>query len=107
MKFEDWHTHNSLCRHTTVSIENYIRRAIKFDLNVIRISDHFPYEFLISELPLIKNIPYQEYAMTLAEVESYFYQLDNLKEKYKNQKRMIKREILSISKISKDSKFCI
>ena len=46
MQFEDWHTHNALCRHAVGSIEDYIKIAIEGGLNVIGISDHFPYEYL-------------------------------------------------------------
>ena len=54
MKFEDWHTHNLLCRHAIGNIEDYIIKAIELDLNIIGISDHFPYDFLKN----IERIPY-------------------------------------------------
>jgi len=85
MLYEDWHTHNSLCRHAVGSIEDYIRRAIQLNLNVIGVSDHFPYEYLSSEIPSLKDIPYEGYAMPTNNLESYILQLDELKEKYVNQ----------------------
>ena len=85
MRYEDWHTHNSLCRHAVGSIEDYIRKAIQLNLNVIGVSDHFPYEYLSSEIPSLKDIPYEGYAMPTNNLESYILQLDELKEKYMNQ----------------------
>ena len=85
MQYEDWHTHNSLCRHAIGSIEDYVKMAINFDLNVIGISDHFPYEYLRSELPSLEQIPYEEYAMPLYDLEIYFLELENLREKYLDQ----------------------
>jgi len=85
MKYEDWHTHNSLCHHATGTPEDYIERAIEIELNVIGFSDHFPYEYLTATIPSIKKIHYQEYAMTLAEVDEYLSKLENLKTQHKDQ----------------------
>ncbi|MHA1349860.1 MAG: histidinol-phosphatase HisJ [Promethearchaeota archaeon] len=85
MQYEDWHTHNSLCKHAVGTIEDYVKKAIELDLNVIGISDHFPYEYLSSEIPSLKDIPYEGYAMPTNNLETYILQLDNLKEKYVNQ----------------------
>ena len=85
MRYEDWHTHNSLCRHAVGYIEDYIRKAIQLNLNVIGVSDHFPYEYLSSEIPSLKDIPYEGYAMPTNNLESYILQLDELKEKFMNQ----------------------
>ena len=85
MQFEDWHTHNSLCKHAVGTIEDYVKKAIELNLNVIGVSDHFPYEYLSSEIPSLKDIPYEGYAMPTNNLESYILQLDELKEKYMNQ----------------------
>ena len=85
MQFEDWHTHNSLCRHAVGSIEDYIKIAIKRNLDVIGISDHFPYEYLSAEIPSLVDIPYEGYAMPTNNLEGYILQLDNLREKYADQ----------------------
>ena len=82
MRYEDWHTHNKLCKHAVGSIEDYIKKAIELDLNVIGISDHFPYEYLASELPTLDQIPYEEYAMPLYDLDNYMLQLEKLREKY-------------------------
>ena len=85
MRYEDWHTHNSLCKHAVGTIEDYVKKAIELGLNVIGISDHFPYEYLSSEIPSLEDIPYEEYAMHTNNLESYFLELEKLREKYFNQ----------------------
>ena len=85
MRYEDWHTHNSLCKHAVGTIEDYIRKGVLLNLNVIGISDHFPYEYLSSEIPSLEDIPYEEYAMPLYDLESYIIQLEKLREKYIDQ----------------------
>jgi len=85
MQYEDWHTHNALCRHAVGSVEDYIKKAIEFNVDLIGISDHFPYEYLSSEIPSLGDIPYEEYAMPLYDLESYILQLENLREKYIDQ----------------------
>ena len=78
---EDWHTHSSLCRHAVGNLEDYVKKAIEYNLNSIGFSDHFPYEFLKN----IDNIPYKEYSMTLEEIEDYLSVAESLREKYKTQ----------------------
>jgi len=85
MILEDWHTHNELCRHAVGTIEDYIKEAIQLRLDLIGISDHFPYEYLMNSSVLIEEVPYQEYAMKLKEIESYFSTIEKLKMKYNNQ----------------------
>ena len=85
MVLEDWHSHNNLCRHAEGSIEDYIKRAIEMKLELIGISDHFPYEYLENSLVSIYEIPYQEYAMRLNEVDSYLSSIEKLKIKYNNE----------------------
>ncbi|MFW9772711.1 MAG: histidinol-phosphatase HisJ family protein, partial [Candidatus Thorarchaeota archaeon] len=81
MILEDYHTHNAACKHASGSIEDYIRSAIRFKLRTIGISDHFPYEFLED----IERIPYDEYAITLPEIENYLTTSEELREKYKDE----------------------
>jgi histidinol-phosphatase (PHP family) len=85
MLLQDWHTHNQLCRHAVGTIEDYIKKAIDLNLDLIGISDHFPYEYLKNSSILIEEVPYQEYAMKLSEVESYFSTVDKLKKNYFNE----------------------
>lgn len=77
----DWHTHNQLCHHAVGTIEDYVKKAIALNLQTIGISDHFPYEFLKN----IERIPYEEYAITLEEVETYLSNTESLKTKYKDE----------------------
>jgi histidinol-phosphatase (PHP family) len=79
MVLEDWHTHNESCHHAKGTIEDYIKKALKNNLRTIGLSDHFPYEFLNN----IERIPYEEYAITLPEIEDYLTSSEELKEKYK------------------------
>ena len=79
MTLEDWHTHNEMCHHAVGSIEDYLKQAIKSHLQTIGVSDHFPYEFLKN----IERIPFEEYAITLPEIEDYLSTAEKLKEKYK------------------------
>ncbi len=84
MVLEDYHTHNQMCNHAVGSIEDYIKKAIEKKLNLIGISDHFPYEYLKSSPILIEEVPYQEYSMRLNEVDIYLSTIKELKDKYKN-----------------------
>ncbi|MFX1499665.1 MAG: histidinol-phosphatase HisJ [Promethearchaeota archaeon] len=84
MVLEDYHTHNQMCNHAVGSIEDYIKKAIDKKLDLIGISDHFPYEYLKSSPILIDEVPYQEYAMRLNEVDIYLSSIKKLKDKYKN-----------------------
>jgi len=76
--FEDWHTHNHLCRHAEGKIEDYVKKAISKGLKAIGISDHFPYEFYRD----FERIPYQEYSMTVEETNRYIEIIEELTEKY-------------------------
>lgn len=80
MKFEDFHTHSQLCHHAVGTIEDYIIKAIELKLNTIGISDHFPFEFLAN----IERIPYEDYAITLDEIDEYLSMIEGFKEKYRN-----------------------
>lgn len=78
--FEDWHTHNRLCRHAEGKIEDYVKTAIRKGLKTIGISDHFPYEFYRN----FERIPYQEYSMNLDEIDNYIETIEQLIEKYQD-----------------------
>jgi len=82
MVLEDWHTHNELCRHAVGTIDDFIKKAVEMKLDLIGISDHFPYEYLKNGNVSIEQVPYQEYAMKLSEIDSYFSAVEKLKRKY-------------------------
>jgi len=77
----DWHTHQEGCHHAQGTIEDYVKSAIDLNLRTIGLSDHFPYEFLID----IEKIPYEEYAITLPEIDNYLATSEELREKYKEE----------------------
>ncbi len=52
------------------------------NMDLIGISDHFPYEYLKNGSVLIDEVPYQEYAMKLNEIGAYFSTIQKLKSKY-------------------------
>ncbi|TFF98693.1 MAG: histidinol-phosphatase HisJ [Promethearchaeota archaeon] len=81
MKFEDFHTHNKLCRHAQGNIKDYIEAAIDKNLKTIGISDHFPYEIYSN----MEGIPYEEYSMTVKEIQKYLFTIQEAKKKYKKE----------------------
>ena len=83
MKFEDYHTHNSKCRHAIGTLQDYQNKALEYNLSLIGFSDHFPYDYLCYYVPEFENIPYQEYSMRLSEVDGYISELKELKKKSK------------------------
>ncbi|MHA1763886.1 MAG: histidinol-phosphatase HisJ [Promethearchaeota archaeon] len=74
---EDWHTHNYLCRHAVGSLRKYVEAGISKNMDTIGFSDHFPYEFY-----QLKDIPYEEYGMTLEEISNYISDAKKLKEEF-------------------------
>lgn len=77
---EDWHTHNSLCRHAKGKLKDYVKSALNKELATIGFSDHFPYEFYD-----LGEIPQEEYGMTLQEVDSYISTTIELREEFKKE----------------------
>jgi histidinol-phosphatase (PHP family) len=77
---EDWHTHNISCGHAKGTLEEYALEAIRKNIKTLGFSDHFPYEMLDG----LEGIPYEEYSMSLQEIESYILKAKNLREKLKN-----------------------
>ncbi len=80
MIIQDWHTHNALCHHATGTLEDYVKSAVDKELNTIGFNDHFPYEFYSG----IENVPHEDYAMTLEEIDYYLKTAKSLREKYKD-----------------------
>src|SRR5690625_3369721 len=75
----DLHTHHDRCGHAEGKIEDYIKAAIKNDLDIIGISDHSPF-FYSEEDQLHPGI-----AMKKSEFNEYIDEVLKLKEKYKDQ----------------------
>ena len=68
----DLHNHTTLCNHATGSMEDYIKKAIKLGIDVFGFSCHAPMNFE------------PEYRMNLAQSKIYEKDILTLKEKYKN-----------------------
>jgi histidinol-phosphatase (PHP family) len=79
-QIEDWHTHNILCGHAKGTLEEYALEAINKNLRTLGFSDHFPYEMLSG----LEGIPYEEYSMSLKEIETYILKAKNLRERFKD-----------------------
>lgn len=72
----NYHTHTYKCGHAKGEIEDYITRAIEYGVKFMGFSDHMPY---------VCSDGY-EFAgrMPTSEAESYFAEINLLREKYKN-----------------------
>jgi histidinol-phosphatase (PHP family) len=70
----DLHNHTTLCNHAVGTTEEYIQRAIEIGIDVYGFSDHAP----------AKNNFDPKYRMDISSVEEYTNNVLNLKEKYKD-----------------------
>jgi histidinol-phosphatase (PHP family) len=68
----DLHNHTTLCNHATGTKEEYVKEAIKQKIDIFGFSCHAPMDFE------------KEYRMSLAQSKIYEQEILNLKEKYKN-----------------------
>lgn len=72
----NYHTHTYRCKHAEGSEEEYIKKAIKEGLSVLGFSDHAPFNFGGDYVSHCR--------MTMGELGDYFDTLLNLREKYKD-----------------------
>lgn len=87
----NYHTHTYRCNHATGTIEDYVKEAIKANIDEIGISDHLPHPG--------KNID-NYHRMAYEDLEDYFGKIEEAIEKY-GDKISIKRSIeCSISQTS-------
>jgi histidinol-phosphatase (PHP family) len=70
----DLHNHTSLCNHAVGSTDDYIQKAIEIGIDIYGFSDHAP----------TKNNFDPKYRMTQSFQNTYEKDILNLKEKYKN-----------------------
>ena len=68
----DLHNHTTLCNHATGTKEDYIKEAIKQKIDIFGFSCHAPMDFE------------KEYRMSLTQKQFYEKDILNLREKYKN-----------------------
>lgn len=78
MKF-DLHTHHARCGHAVETVEDYIKSAVRYGLQVIGISDHSP--FFASQEDQAKP----RIAMAKSEFPGYIQEVLKLKEAYQDQ----------------------
>ena len=69
----DLHNHTTRCNHATGTMDEYIERAIKLGIDIYGFSEHAPMDFD------------PEYRLPFEEVEAYFADVNQAKEKYKNE----------------------
>lgn len=69
----DLHNHTTRCNHATGTIDAYIQKAIELGIDVYGFSEHAPMDFDL------------EYRLPSDEVKAYFSDINNAKEKYKNE----------------------
>jgi histidinol-phosphatase (PHP family) len=67
----DLHNHTKLCNHATGEIEDYVKKAIKEEIDIFGFSDHAPMEFD------------KKYRMSLEECNWYENEVKRVKERYK------------------------
>ena len=69
----DLHNHTTRCNHAKGSMESYIQRAIELNINVYGFSEHAPMDFDTF------------YRLDFQEMNLYEFEVNALKEKYKNE----------------------
>ena len=73
----DLHNHTVLCNHATGSVDEYIQRAIELGIDEYGFSDHAPMNFD------------PKYRMSLEQKKLYENWINEAKEKYKNQIKIL------------------
>jgi len=69
----DLHNHTTRCNHATGTVDEYIQRAIELGIDVYGFSEHAPMDFD------------PDYRLSFKEVDAYFSDILQAKEKYKDQ----------------------
>jgi histidinol-phosphatase (PHP family) len=68
----DLHNHTTRCNHATGTVEEYVERAIELGIDIYGFSEHAPMDFD------------PEYRLPFEEIDAYFSDVHNAKEKYKD-----------------------
>jgi len=74
----DLHNHTILCNHAEDSMEEYIQKAIKKGISIYGFTDHAPMNYD------------EKYRMKFEEMNIYESWIDNLKEKYQDEVKILK-----------------
>jgi len=75
----NYHTHTNRCGHAIGEDEEYVKEAIKAGIKVLGFSDHAPY----------KDFVYDRARMRYDKIEDYLSSIERLKDKYKDQIRIL------------------
>lgn len=70
---KNYHTHHELCRHAKGTAEDYVKKAIEADLEVLGISDHAPSAVIT-----------HDDRMRFDELETYLEDVETMKRRYKD-----------------------
>ena len=73
----NFHTHTHFCGHANGEIEEYIKNAVAANMTNMGFSEHFPY--------MCSNGVQSGYRLQLDDIEKYFAQINELREKYKDE----------------------
>lgn len=73
----DLHNHTTLCNHATGTMEEYVQRAIELKIDIFGFSEHAPMDFD------------KKYRLDIKDKEFYENSVNSLKEKYKNQIKIL------------------
>ncbi len=88
----NYHTHTYLCNHATGNVEDYVKEAIKHNLEVIGISDHVPYPedmFQYCDDEFSRKTIYRG-RMKFSEIGGYLEAIEDCQKKYKNKIKILK-----------------
>ena len=77
----NYHTHTYRCHHASGSDEEYVLEAIKGGIKVLGFSDHTPWKYDSDYVATMR--------MTVEEFEDYYQSISNLREKYKDQIKIL------------------
>lgn len=81
MKKCNYHTHTYRCKHASQTDEDYVLEAIKAGYDVLGFADHTPWNYRTNYVSRMR--------MDLTQLEEYIYSIRTLKEKYKDQIKIL------------------
>jgi histidinol-phosphatase (PHP family) len=79
----NYHTHLYLCKHATGTVEEFIQKAISLNYQILGFSDHGPLPDYFKKLFYSRRMSNEEYK------EVYLKDLKEMKEKYKDQLKIL------------------
>ncbi len=88
----NYHTHTYLCNHATGNVEDYVKEAIKHNLEVIGISEHVPYPvdmFEYCDDEFSRKTIYRG-RMKFDEIDKYLNDIEDCQKKYGDRIKILK-----------------